>query len=70
MEYKPTSLEKLHKTELHTDHDLGVVIDLINPDTYMVRHGSNSWNFLSCASLHATVSLLLEKGWGDFQVIR
>ena len=36
MEYKPTSLEKVHKTELHTDHDLGVVIDLINPETYKV----------------------------------
>ena len=36
VEYKPTSLEKVHKTELHTDHDLGVIIDLINPDTYKV----------------------------------
>lgn len=34
VEYKPTSLEKQHKTELHTDHGLGVIIDLINPDTY------------------------------------
>ncbi|XP_078483282.1 RNA polymerase II-associated factor 1 homolog [Ciona intestinalis] len=37
VDYKPTSLEKQHKTELHTDHDLGVVIDLINPDTYKVN---------------------------------
>lgn len=34
--YQPTSLEKLHKTELHTDPCLGVNIDLINPDTYKV----------------------------------
>lgn len=34
--YQPTSLEKLHKTELHTDPGLGVVIDLINPDTYKI----------------------------------
>nr|XP_039260334.1 RNA polymerase II-associated factor 1 homolog [Styela clava] len=36
VEYKPTTLEKLHKIDLHTDHDLGVMIDLINPDTYKV----------------------------------
>uniref|UniRef100_H2YJZ3 RNA polymerase II-associated factor 1 homolog n=1 Tax=Ciona savignyi TaxID=51511 RepID=H2YJZ3_CIOSA len=36
VDYKPTSLEKQHKIELHTDHDLGVVIDLINPLTYKV----------------------------------
>ena len=30
-------MEKQHKTELHTDHGLGVIIDLINPDTYKVR---------------------------------
>ncbi|XP_076816610.1 RNA polymerase II-associated factor 1 homolog [Clavelina lepadiformis] len=42
VEYKPTSLEKLHKTELHTDHDLGVVIDLINPETYKIDTHS-SW---------------------------
>nr|CAB3264627.1 RNA polymerase II-associated factor 1 homolog [Phallusia mammillata] len=41
VEYKPTSLEKLHKTELHTDHDLGVVIDLINPNTYKIDR--NTW---------------------------
>uniref|UniRef100_F6YZE6 RNA polymerase II-associated factor 1 homolog n=1 Tax=Ciona intestinalis TaxID=7719 RepID=F6YZE6_CIOIN len=41
VDYKPTSLEKQHKTELHTDHDLGVVIDLINPDTYKVN--PNTW---------------------------
>ncbi|KAG8001915.1 RNA polymerase II-associated factor 1-like protein [Nibea albiflora] len=33
---KPTSLEKQHKHELLTEPDLGVTIDLINPDTYRI----------------------------------
>lgn len=37
VEYKPTTLEKQHKIELHSDHDLGVTIDLINPDTYKIQ---------------------------------
>jgi len=32
--YNPTSLEKNHKWELLTENDLGVKIDLINPDAY------------------------------------
>jgi len=35
IKYKPTSLEKLCKVELHTDFDLGVNIDLIDPETYV-----------------------------------
>merc|ERR1711970_1277402 len=35
IKYKPTTLEKLCKGELHTDFDLGVNIDLINPETYI-----------------------------------
>jgi RNA polymerase II-associated factor 1 len=34
--YKPTSLEKNYKHDLLTEHDLGVDIDLINPDTYAI----------------------------------
>jgi len=34
--YKPTSLERSFKYDLLTEHDLGVSIDLINPDTYKV----------------------------------
>ncbi|KAJ3590939.1 hypothetical protein NHX12_008887 [Muraenolepis orangiensis] len=33
VQYKATSLEKQHKHELLTEPDLGVTIDLINPDT-------------------------------------
>ena len=36
VQYKPTSLEKNYKHELLTDVDLGVNIDLIDPDTYAV----------------------------------
>lgn len=36
IEYKPTTLEKNFKWELLTEPDLGVSIDLINPDTYYV----------------------------------
>jgi RNA polymerase II-associated factor 1 len=35
IKYKPTTLEKLCKVELHTDFDLGVNIDLIDPETYI-----------------------------------
>jgi RNA polymerase II-associated factor 1 len=35
VEYKPTSLEKNYKHDLLTEHDLGVTIDLINPETYV-----------------------------------
>ena len=34
MEYKPTSLEKNYRHEMLTEVDLGVNIDLIDPDTY------------------------------------
>jgi len=34
IQYKPTSLEKNYKHELLTEPDLGVTIDLINPETY------------------------------------
>lgn len=40
LQYKPTTLEKLCKVELHTDFDLGVNIDLINPETYIRPPGS------------------------------
>lgn len=33
--YKPTSLEKEYKHELLTEMDLGVKIDLVNPDAYV-----------------------------------
>ncbi|XP_052107195.1 RNA polymerase II-associated factor 1 homolog [Mytilus californianus] len=36
IEYKATSLERAYKYELLTEHDLGVTIDLINPDTYQI----------------------------------
>ncbi|KAM4628252.1 RNA polymerase II-associated factor 1 homolog [Polymixia lowei] len=36
VKYKATSLEKQHKHELLTEPDLGVTIDLINPDTYRI----------------------------------
>ncbi|KAF8774877.1 RNA polymerase II-associated factor 1 like protein [Argiope bruennichi] len=36
VEYKPTSLERNYKHDLLTEHDLGVTIDLINPQTYAV----------------------------------
>ena len=38
--YKPTSLEKNYKHDLLTEHDLGVTIDLINPDTYTAPNES------------------------------
>lgn len=37
VQYKPTSLEKNYKHELLTEVDLGVNIDLIDPDTYAIN---------------------------------
>lgn len=37
IQYKPTSLERSFKYDLLTEHDLGVTIDLINPDTYKIN---------------------------------
>lgn len=37
IQYKPTSLERTFKYDLLTEHDLGVTIDLINPDTYKIN---------------------------------
>lgn len=40
VEYRPTSLEKNYRYDLLTESDLGVHIDLINPDTYTVGMSS------------------------------
>lgn len=49
--YKQTSLEKNYRYEVLTEHDLGVTIDLINPDAYTPQ---------SNAQLHPTDERLLE----------
>lgn len=36
IKYKQTSLEQTFKHDLVTEHDLGVTIDLINPETYAI----------------------------------
>ncbi|XP_785518.3 RNA polymerase II-associated factor 1 homolog [Strongylocentrotus purpuratus] len=36
VQYNATSLERNYKHELLAEHDLGVTIDLINPDTYRI----------------------------------
>ena len=36
VQYNPTSLERNFKFDLLTEHDLGVGIDLINPDAYAI----------------------------------
>ena len=35
-EYKPTTLERTHKFEHWTEHDLGIAVDLVLPDAYAV----------------------------------
>ena len=42
MQYNPTSLEKNYKHDLLTEHDLGVTIDLICPDTYESTGGEEN----------------------------
>lgn len=44
VQYKATSLEKQHKHELLTEPDLGVTIDLINPDTYRIDPNSKAFS--------------------------
>lgn len=41
VQYKPTSLERNYKYDLLTEHDLGVTIDLINPDIYAIDAHAN-----------------------------
>ncbi|OTF70540.1 RNA polymerase II-associated factor 1-like protein, partial [Euroglyphus maynei] len=41
VEYKQTSLEKNYKHDLLTEQDLGVTIDLINPETYEINEYKN-----------------------------
>ncbi|KAH9506122.1 RNA polymerase-associated factor [Dermatophagoides farinae] len=41
VEYKQTSLEKNYKHDLLTEQDLGVTIDLINPETYEIDEYKN-----------------------------
>ena len=36
VQYNATSLERNYRHELLAEHDLGVTIDLINPDTYRI----------------------------------
>lgn len=45
MQYKPTSLEKNYKHELLTEVDLGVNIDLIDPDTYAINQDGTVFLF-------------------------
>jgi RNA polymerase II-associated factor 1 len=40
VKYKPTSLERTYKYPLLTEPDLGVPLDLIDPDTYKIPSGS------------------------------
>ena len=42
IQYNATSLERAYKHELLTEHDLGVTIDLINPDTYKLNPNAPS----------------------------
>lgn len=41
VDYKPTTLEKNYKHEMLTEVDLGVNIDLIDPDTYAIDHNAS-----------------------------
>ena len=36
VQYNPTSLERGYKFDIHTEHDLGIAIDLVDPDAYNV----------------------------------
>ena len=55
VEYKPTSLEKNYKHEMLTEVDLGVNIDLIDPDTYALDPNGKI-RFIIIEGLHATSS--------------
>lgn len=57
VQYKATSLEKQHKHELLTEPDLGVTIDLINPDTYRIDPTSELEN----SSFHFKIFIFVKK---------
>lgn len=59
VQYKATSLEKQHKHELLTEPDLGVTIDLINPDTYRIDPNSKSPVVVTCHILFFFSQVLL-----------
>ena len=54
IQYKPTSLERSYKYDLLTEPDLGVTIDLINPDTYKIDPNGN-WFIVVCRVDHFTL---------------
>lgn len=58
VQYKATSLEKQHKHDLLSEPDLGVTIDLINPDTYRIDPNGN-WQFQRLFSFSLDVGFFL-----------
>ena len=68
VEYKPTSLEKNYKHEMLTEVDLGVNIDLIDPDTYALDPNSKTQTVLvfnvficTCMYVHLSIGDLVSK---------
>lgn len=73
VQYNQTSLERNYKFDLLTEHDLGVPIDLINPDTYLIDHNGQYlplfiyWMIFLLLT-HLSYSLSLEIIWSHFVV--
>ena len=62
MEYKPTSLEKNYRHEMLTEVDLGVNIDLIDPDTYALDpNGKEIINMIVMMMMMMIVLLVVMK---------
>jgi len=51
VQYNQTSLERNYKFDLLTEHDLGVAIDLINSDTYLMDHNGQQMLLSICCFL-------------------
>ena len=73
VQYNQTSLERNYKFDLLTEHDLGVPIDLINPDTYLIDHNGQYlplfiWWTIFVLLTHLSYSLSLEIIWSHFVV--
>ena len=54
MQYKPTSLEKNYRHEMLTEVDLGVNIDLIDPDTYALDPNGKGFFVADFLCFHKT----------------
>ena len=76
VQYNPTSLERSYKFELLTEHDLGVPIDLIDPEAYRIDPNGKAvrttqyryFSYLETEHTLQTHSPEMNIGWLDVEI--